>query len=72
MLLFWVINQLDNPALNEFSEFDEPDTIQLLDNSILSSKNEDENSPTSQFDMETLDKSIFEIESFISDLDKKL
>ena len=73
VLLFWGIKQLDNPALNEFNEFDEPDTVQLIDNSILNSKNQENgDSPAAKFDMDNLDNTIFEIESFISDLDDKL
>jgi len=72
VVLFWGVKQLDTP---NFDEFEEPDTIQLLDNSIAASKkaSDGEDSQTAEkFDMKELDNAIFEIESFISELDKKL
>lgn len=72
VLLFWGVKQLDKPAPNNLDEFNEEDTIQLLDNSIFNSKNSEKGSSETKFDMENLDNTIYEIENFISDLDKKL
>lgn len=71
VVLFWGVKQLDTP---NFDEFEEPDTIQLLDNSIAASKKSSDakNVPAEKFDMKELDNAIFEIENFISELDKKL
>ena len=73
VVCFWGVKQLDNTT---FDNFDEPDTIQLLDNSISEStkkdKDEDEKPAPEKFDMKELDNAIIEIESFISELDKKL
>lgn len=71
VVLFWGVKQLDKPSLNEFEE---PKTIQLLDNSSLNQDDElktDNGEPVKKFDMKELDNAIFEIESFISDLDDK-
>jgi len=67
VVLFWGVKQLDDP---DFDEFEEPDTIQLLDQSINKNKKPDQ--PTEKFDMSELDDAIGEIESFISELDEKL
>ena len=72
VILFWGIKQLDKPTPNKLNEFEEEDTIQLLDNSILKSKNGDKDASEAKFDMDNLDNTIYEIENFISDLDKKL
>jgi len=66
VILFWGIKQHDKPSVNETGE---TDTIELL-----GSRN---NSPepeinTADFDMEELDSTIIEIESFISDLDEQI
>lgn len=70
VLLYWGIKQLDNASINDFEE---PKTIQLLDNSVMKSdETTSENAePVKKFDMKELDNAIFEIESFISDLDDK-
>lgn len=65
VLLFWGIKQLDKPTINEYQE---PNTIQLLDNSPESL---DEFSKPEKFNMAELDDAILEIESFITDLDDK-
>lgn len=75
VVLFWGIKQIESP---NFDEFHEPDTIQLLDNSIAASREktkdaeEKDKAPREKFDMKDLDNAIFEIESFISELDDKL
>ncbi len=71
VVLFWGVKQLDDP---NFDEFEEPDTIQLLDQSISKANKSDEESdqPAEKFDMSELDSAIIEIESFISELDEKL
>lgn len=71
VVLFWGVKQLDDP---DFDEFEEPDTIQLLDQSINNANKSDDDSsqPTEKFDMSELDDAIVEIESFISELDDKL
>jgi len=69
VVLFWGIKQLDKPSVNDFEE---PKTIQLLDNSIKSEDTtKDSKEPAKKFDMKELDNAIFEIESFISELDDK-
>jgi serine/threonine protein phosphatase PrpC len=71
VVLFWGVKQLDKPSLNEFEE---PKTIQLLDNSSLNKDDDPKtgsDEPVKKFDMKELDNAIFEIESFISDLDDK-
>ncbi|MBX2848147.1 MAG: protein phosphatase 2C domain-containing protein [Acidiferrobacterales bacterium] len=67
ILLYWGVEQLDKPMVDEFYE----------ENSItlMPSHNEDEDDDDEtreKFDMKTLDKTITEIESFISDIDDKL
>jgi len=72
VLLYWGVKQLDNPDLDEFEE---PLTIQLLDNSLTAGKDKDgteDGEKVEKFDMTQLDSTILEIESFISDLDSKL
>jgi len=66
VVLFWGIKQLDKPSVNEYEE---PDTIQLLDKSITEP---DKKVPQEKFDMAELDKAIVEIESFISKLDDQI
>lgn len=65
VLLFWGVKQLDKPSINEYQE---PNTIQLLDNTI-SDKNP--HAQAEKFNMAELDDAIHEIESFILDLDEK-
>jgi len=76
VVLFWGVKQLDN---RELDEFDEPDTVQLLDQSIKASKQQEihddaerEVKAQERFDMKDLDDAINEIESFISELDEQL
>ncbi len=76
VVLFWGVQQLDNRELNEF---DEPDTVQLLDQSIKASKQQElqedaerEVKAQERFDMKDLNDAISEIESFISELDEQL
>ena len=73
VICFWGVKQLDKPT---FDDFEEPDTIQLLDNSIAEANRKDKDNKdkpeTEKFDMKELDNAIIEIESFISELDKKL
>jgi serine/threonine protein phosphatase PrpC len=70
VVLFWGVKQLDTPS---FSDYEEPKTIQLLENSIRqSSKQKDgDELPKEKFNMKELDSAILEIESFITDLDDK-
>ncbi|MGK0375244.1 MAG: serine/threonine protein phosphatase PrpC [Arenicella sp.] len=70
VVLFWGVKQLDTPS---FSDYEEPKTIQLLENSIRqSSKQKDGDEwPKEKFNMKELDSAILEIESFITDLDDK-
>lgn len=68
VVLFWGVKQLDNPAL---TDFEEPNSIQLLDVAPSKEGSEDESAPQEKFDMAELDNAIFEIESFISELDDK-
>ncbi len=67
VVLFWGVKQLDKPELNDISQLD---TIQLLGTSIDESNKIE--AAAAKFDMETLDSAIYEIESFISELDEKL
>ncbi len=76
VILFWGVRQQDSPDLNDF---DEPDTIQLLDQSIKASREQEiqedaerEVEAQKRFDMKDLDEAINEIESFISELDEQL
>jgi len=76
VVLFWGVKQLDN---RELDEFEEPDTVQLLDQSIKASKKQEihddaerEVKAQERFDMKDLDDAINEIESFISELDEQL
>lgn len=74
VVLFWGVTQLDDIAVNDF---DEPNTLQLLDDSIKNNQNNVENDeaaqgPASKFDMNDLDSAINEIESFISEIDEQL
>ncbi len=70
VVLFWGVKQLDSPT---FNDFEEPKTIQLLEDSIRknSIKEEESDEPKEKFDMKELDNAIFEIESFITELDDK-
>lgn len=76
VVMFWGVKQLDNAAMNDF---DEPDTVQLLDQSIKASKQQEihddaerEVEAQKRFDMSDLSDAINEIESFISELDDQL
>lgn len=72
VIMYWGVRQLDNPALNDFEE---PDTIQLLSQSIEASNKAAAASASASnktFDMKDLDSAINEIESFITDLDEQL
>jgi len=71
VVLFWGVKQLDE---RNFDEYEEPDTMQLLEQSTSKKrkKTEDTNAPVEKFDMNELDSAIVEIESFISELDEKL
>lgn len=70
VVLFWGVKQLDTPS---FSDYEEPKTIQLLENSIRenSKQKEGDEAPKEKFNMKELDSAILEIESFITDLDDK-
>ena len=70
VVLFWGVRQMDAPM---FSDYEEPKTIQLLENSIRenSSPEDADGEPIEKFDMKDLDNAIIEIESFITDLDDK-
>lgn len=68
VLLFWGVKQLDTPSLNEYEE---PKTIQLLESNSSREDAKKAPEPVPKFDMEKLDDAIFEIESFITDLDDK-
>ena len=72
VVLFWGVKQLDTP---NFDEFQESNTVQLVDNSIAASAKQDNgagDASPEKFDIKELDNAIFEIENFISELDKKL
>jgi len=72
VVLFWGVKQLDTP---NFDEFEEPDTVALIDKSIAASAQQSTAAAdlsAEKFDMKELDNAIFEIENFISELDKKL
>lgn len=75
VILFWGVKQLESP---NFDEFHEPNSIQLLDESIAAANPKPEEKadadaePVKKFDMKDLDNAIYEIESFISELDEKL
>lgn len=66
VVLFWGIKQLEMTSFNDFED-------EMMD--VIPSKNsdfkKDNNEPVKKFDMKELDSAIFEIESFISDLDDK-
>ena len=64
------MKQLDGQS---FTDYEEPRTIQLLDNSINENKpdSDAEEQQKEKFDMKNLDSAIFEIESFITELDDK-
>ncbi|MCH2190119.1 MAG: serine/threonine-protein phosphatase [Gammaproteobacteria bacterium] len=73
VVLFWGVTPLEDRTLNEF---DEPDTLQLLNQSIAASKEQEAQEQAERdvksaerFNMKDLDSTINEIESFISDLD---
>ena len=68
VILFWGVKQLDNPGL---TDFEEPNSIQLVDVAPSSDNGQSEDVLQEKFDMAELDNAIFEIESFISDLDDK-
>ncbi len=67
VILFWGVKQLEDPELTDIEEFDDSDVDQLSDKPL-----NENNKPAAKFDMDNLDNTIFEIESFISDLDEKL
>lgn len=67
VILYWGVKQLDKPSVNEYQE---PDTIQLLDNSKIPQI--EKAKPVEKFDMAELDDAIIEIESFISKLDDQI
>ena len=71
VVLFWGVKQLDNPALNEFEE---GDTVSLLDQSIKAHRQEvaPQSSKDKKFDLKDLNEAISEIEDFISELDDQL
>lgn len=68
ILLFWGVEQMDKPMVDEFYE---ENSITLMP-SHQDEEEEDPDNPKPKFDMKTLDKTINEIESFISDIDDKL
>jgi serine/threonine protein phosphatase PrpC len=71
VVLFWGVKQLDSPSI---SDYEEPMTIKLLENSIRENSKVDEDDkekPAAKFDMKELDNAIFEIENFITELDDK-
>lgn len=72
VVLFWGIEQLDKPMVDEFHE---ENSITLLSSHHYDESNDengDEQKKRPQFDKETLDKTISEIESFISDVSDKI
>ncbi len=71
VVLFWGVKQQDGQS---FSDYEEPRTIQLLENSMKEnapSDEQDSDEPKEKFDMKNLDNAIYEIESFITELDDK-
>lgn len=77
VVLFWGVKQYDDR--DDINSFEEPDTVQLLDQSIKASRQKElqndaerEVKAKERFDIKNLDEAIIEIESFISDLDDKL
>jgi len=72
-LLFWEVKQLDHAEDNEeYDEYHEPDTIQLLSASIRASNQDQVDSKPKKFDLAELDDAIGEIENFISDVDDQI
>lgn len=65
VVLYWGVEQHDKPSVNEIAT----DKIELLSSRSFT---KDPTPGEQQFDMEELDNTIIEIESFISDLDGKL
>jgi len=73
VVLFWKVKQLDKSDDNhDYDEYQEPDTIQLLNASINASRQNDESGKPHKFNLAELDDAIGEIESFISDIDDQL
>ena len=71
VVCFWGVRQLDIPS---FTEYETPNTIQLLSESIQRSDEEGRVTstvPDKRFDMNEIDTTINEIEDFISDIDEK-
>ena len=71
VVCFWGVRQLDIPS---FTEYETPNTIQLLSESIQRSDEEGRATstvPDKRFDMNEIDTTINEIEDFISDIDEK-
>ncbi len=76
VVLYWGVKQHSKKSIDDF---DEPDTIQLLNQSIKESREreiqeeaEREVKAKERFDIKNLDEAINDIESFISDLDDQL
>ena len=69
VILFWGIEQLDSSVVDDFYE---ENSIQLLASHQYDDDDDEGDNDRPKFDMETLDKTIDEIESFISDVDDKL
>ena len=68
VVLYWGIKQLDKPMVNDFYE---ENSITFLD-SHQSDDGPEDNKDRPKFDMENLDKTITEIESFITDVGDKI
>ncbi|MEM7358485.1 MAG: PP2C family serine/threonine-protein phosphatase [Pseudomonadota bacterium] len=66
VILFWGIKQHDKPTVNELRNNDK---IQLLGSR---KQDDDKQINTADFDMDELDSTIIEIESFITDLDDQI
>lgn len=66
VILFWGIKQHDKPSVNALNN---NDTIQLLGSR---NKEDDKQINTADFNMDELDSTIIEIESFITDLDDQI
>ena len=67
VVLFWGVEQLDKPLVNDFYE---ENTVTLL-SSHQHHETDDTENKRPKFVKETLDKTITEIESFISDVSDK-
>jgi serine/threonine protein phosphatase PrpC len=69
VVMFWGTKQHDKPSVDSVRT---NDVIELLGSRDSGNNSPDEPVSNEKFDMEELDSTIFEIENFITDLDKKI